>query len=114
MTSANLMEMADSSPKGQKTLGGKGEIARYAQFILLSRSFQKKLVLQTSKNIGIFGRSLNDACNTSRGWINPFPNKLCFLRVCSTRLLKTMWEKLLVIIKFLLFPHCFLPICRTF
>ena len=25
--------------------------------------------------------------------INPFPNKPCFLRVCSTSLLKTQWEK---------------------
>ena len=25
--------------------------------------------------------------------INPFPNKPWFLRVCSTRLLKTLWEK---------------------
>ena len=24
---------------------------------------------------------------------NPFPNKLCFLRVCSTSLWKTLWEK---------------------
>ena len=24
---------------------------------------------------------------------NPFPNKPCILRVCSTRLLKTLWEK---------------------
>ena len=26
-------------------------------------------------------------------WINPFPNKPWFLRVCSTSLLKTLWEK---------------------
>ena len=25
--------------------------------------------------------------------INPFPNKLLFLHVCSTGLLKTLWEK---------------------
>ena len=25
--------------------------------------------------------------------LNPFPNKLCFLHVCSTSLLKTLWEK---------------------
>ena len=25
--------------------------------------------------------------------INPFPNKSCFLHVCSTSLLKTLWEK---------------------
>ena len=26
-------------------------------------------------------------------FINPFPNKLWFLRVCSSSLLKTLWEK---------------------
>ena len=26
-------------------------------------------------------------------WVNPFPNKPWFLRVCSTSLLKTLWEK---------------------
>ena len=26
-------------------------------------------------------------------WFNPLPNKLCFLRVCSTSLLKTLREK---------------------
>ena len=26
-------------------------------------------------------------------WFNPFPNKPWFLRVCSTSLLKTLWEK---------------------
>ena len=25
--------------------------------------------------------------------LNPFPNKPCFLRVCSASLLKTLWEK---------------------
>ena len=25
--------------------------------------------------------------------VNPLPNKLWFLRVCSTNLLKTLWEK---------------------
>ena len=46
---------------------------------------------------------------------NPFPNKPCFLRVCSTRLLKTLWEKekLLVTSNFS-FSQCFLPIRRTF
>ena len=26
-------------------------------------------------------------------FLNPFPNKPCFLRVCSSSLLKTLWEK---------------------
>ena len=47
--------------------------------------------------------------------INPFPNKPWFLRVCSTSLLKTLWEKekLLVTSNFS-FSQWFLPICRTF
>ena len=47
--------------------------------------------------------------------INPFQNKPWFLRVSSTSLLKTLWEKekLLVTSIFFLFPQCFLPIWRT-
>ena len=50
------------------------------------------------------------------GFFNPFPNNPWFLRVCSTSLLKTLWEKekLLVTSKFLLFPKCFLTFSRTF
>ena len=29
----------------------------------------------------------------SDAFLNPFPNKACFLRVCSGSLLKTLWEK---------------------
>ena len=32
-------------------------------------------------------------CMTLSYLVNPFPNKPWFLRVCSTRLLKTLWEK---------------------
>ena len=41
--------------------------------------------------------------------VNPFPNKPWVLCVCSTNLLKTLWEN----VQFLLFPQCFLPIRRT-
>ena len=30
---------------------------------------------------------------TSRRWVNPFPNKLWFLHVCSKCLLQPLWEK---------------------
>ena len=33
--------MAESSPKGQKTLGGRGEIAPYEQFLLYQQCFQE-------------------------------------------------------------------------
>ena len=48
--------------------------------------------------------------------LNPFPNKPWFLRVCSTTLLKSPWEKekLLLTSNFSFFPQCFLPIWRTF
>ena len=43
---------------------------------------------------------------------NPFPNKPWFLRVCSTRLLKTLWEKekLLVTSNFSFSHSVFYPI----
>ena len=48
--------------------------------------------------------------------MNPFPNKPCFLCVCSTCLLKTLCEKGEITRKeqFLLFPHWLLPSLRTF
>ena len=62
--------------------------------------------------------------------LNPFPNKPWFLRVCTTGILKTLWEKEKLHYRyfentvgkkeiarneqFLLFPQCFLPIWRTF
>ena len=43
--------------------------------------------------------------------VNPFPNKPWFLRVCSTRLLKTLWkkEKLLVTSNFTFSHSVFCP-----
>ena len=47
---------------------------------------------------------------------NPFPNKPCFLRVSSTSLLKTLWEKkkLLVTSNFFFSQGFFLPVWRNF
>ena len=47
--------------------------------------------------------------------INPFANNIWFLRVCSTKLLKTLWEKekLLKISIFFLFSQCFLPVWKA-
>ena len=49
------------------------------------------------------------------GKVDPFRNMPCFLRVCITSLLKTLWkkEKLLVMSYFSLFSHCFLSFWRT-
>ena len=86
---------------------GKGEIARCEQFLLFPHNVSKRLLLQTRKNQGLFGKrltafSLFPQCFqrdsfSGLGFIekgfNPFPNKPWFLRVCSTSLSKTLWEK---------------------
>ena len=67
--------------------------------------------------------------------LNPFPNKPWFVRVCSTSLLKTLWEKEKLLVTclqyksfentvgkgkiarnehYFLFPQCFLPAWKTF
>ena len=55
------------------------------------------------------GLNATPCCMTSyQSSFNPFSNKPWFLRVCSTSLLKTLWEKekLLVTSNFFLFYHC--------
>ena len=53
---------------------------------------------------------------TKRHNFNPFPNKPWFLRVCSTSLMKTLWEKekLLVTSNFSFSHSVFYPFLRTF
>ena len=65
--------MAEFSPKQVENIVGKGEIARYEQFLLFPHCFQKgeiaryeqfllfphcfqKTLIQTRKNQGLFGR----------------------------------------------------------
>ena len=48
-------------------------------------------------------------------FIKPLPNKHLFLHVCSTSLLKTLGKREIACQEqSLLFPHCFLPIWRSF
>ena len=54
------MKMAESFSKRVENTVGKGEIARYEQFLLFLLCFQK-LVLQTRKNQGLFGKGLNQS-----------------------------------------------------
>ena len=58
-----------------------------------------------------YGKFFNSRADNSdsSGPINPFPNKPWFLRVCSTSLLKTLWEKekLLVTSNFSFFHSVF-------
>ena len=56
-----------------------------------SNSVFKRPVLQTRKNQGLFGKGLT--LYHTIPTFNPFPNKPWFLRVCSTSIFKTRWEK---------------------
>ena len=47
MTIANLMEMAESSSNGVENTVGKGEIARYEQFLLFLHCFQNACTADT-------------------------------------------------------------------
>ena len=60
---------------------GKGEIARYEQFLLFPQYVLQACFPGASKGV------------IEWEWVNPFPNKPWFLRVCSASLLKTLWEK---------------------
>ena len=60
---------------------GKGEIARYKQFLPFPQCFQKACFPGASKGVIVWE------------WVNPFPNSPWFLHVCSTSLLKTVWGK---------------------
>ena len=43
--------------------------------------------------------NLNVLLEGEKTWFNPFSNKPWFLRVCSTSLLKTLWEKEKLLVK---------------
>ena len=60
---------------------GKGKIAHYKQFLLFPQCFQNAYFPEASKGVIVWE------------WVNPFQNKPWFLHVCSTSLLKTLWEK---------------------
>ena len=51
------MKTVESSSKCVENTAGKGEIARYEQFLLFPSVF-KRLVLLTHKNQGLFGKGL--------------------------------------------------------
>ena len=56
-TILNFMKMAVNSFKGYKNTAGKGEIARYEQFLRFPQCFQKGPVLEKrKKNQGLFGK----------------------------------------------------------
>ena len=47
-------------PERVKNTVGKGEIAHYEQFLIFFHSVFKRLVLQTRKHQGLFGKWLRD------------------------------------------------------
>ena len=57
-TNLNMVKMAESSPKGQKTLWDKEKLLVTSNFSF-SHSVFKRLVLQTRKNQGLFGKGLS-------------------------------------------------------
>ena len=57
-TILNLMKMAESSPIGKKTLWEKEKLLVTSNFSF-SLSVFKRVVLQTHKNQGLFGKGLN-------------------------------------------------------
>ena len=77
----------------------KGEIARNEQFLLFSERFQAiwKTFYHFRQNFLPFSVS-KGLIFVILEWINPFPNKPRFLRVCSTSLLKTLREKEILLI----------------
>ena len=52
------MKTAVNSTNGEKTVG-KGEISPYEPFLLFPQCFFKRLILQTCKKKGLFGKGLN-------------------------------------------------------
>ena len=77
--------------------------------------FSKDLYFRHVKTRACFWKGSKTCGLAPSHQINPFPDKPRFLRVCSTRLLKTLWEKekLLVMSNFS-FSHCFLPCLKNF
>ena len=65
----------------EENIVGKGEIACTSNFSFSHNVFKRFLSQRTSKGVTVWE------------WVNPFPNKPLFLRVCSTSLLQTLWEK---------------------
>ena len=97
-TISNLKKMEESSKKKGGKHCGKRKICSLWAFLIFSQTFSKYL----------YYRPVERA--------NTFPNKPWLLRVCSRRLLKTLWEKekLLVTSNSSFFPQCFLPVWITF
>ena len=100
----------------------KGEIACNKQFLLFSQCFLPymklifhfKCTLKCCLQFVSIWASLK-FCHLVI-WVNSFPNNSWFLRVCSTSLLKTLWEKekLFITSKFSFSHSVFYPFGEPF
>ena len=68
--------MVESSPKYIEKTVGKGEIARYEQFLLFPQCFQKSFTAHV-KNQGFFGAGLKVSSPFSDIFVKIFPIKFC-------------------------------------
>ena len=59
--------------------------------MIVTRNIQLAIIVIAKKNNILY--SLKALAATKYVFFNPFPNKPWFLRVSSTSLLKTLWEK---------------------
>ena len=77
----NITQTFDRFLRVQKALQGKAKMMVTNSFLLSHICFQKAFSSGLLKPGTVCSR------------VNPFPNKPWFLHVCSTGLLKTLWEK---------------------
>ena len=64
-----LDENGRKSSKRLENTVGKGEIARYEQFLLFKQCFRKTYILQTRTNQGLFGKGLTLPNDKILDWI---------------------------------------------
>ena len=90
--------MAESYPNREKTLWEKEKLLVTSNFSFFHSVF-KRLVSQWRQKVSLCGNGLrkhfqyNKVKIHFRSFNNPFPKKPWFLHGCSTRLLKSLWEK---------------------
>ena len=114
---SNLKEVAESSPKGQKTLWEKEKLLVTSNFSF-SHSIFKRVEVQTRKNQGLFGKGLRKKSplpnNIIYNWskLKTYAvNKLCMAEIIWMLSLKVREHcgkgENVSYRHFLLFPHCF-------
>ena len=83
------------------------------EFDVNSRNFSK--LVENPLGKGVFKRLVSQGRQKGaivREWVNHFPNNPCFLRVCSTSLLKTLWEKERLLTMSSILLQSFLPFSK--